>query len=587
MLNITDIKSPADIKGLQIDELKIIARDMRAALVERLSRRGGHVGPNLGFVEATLALHYVFNSPKDKIVFDVSHQCYAHKMLTGRMEAFTDPAHYGDVSGYTNPGESAHDFFTVGHTSTAVSLACGLARARDLSGRRENIIAVIGDGSLSGGEAFEGLDDAATLNSNFIIVVNDNDMSIAENHGGLYDNLKLLRTTCGEAPVNFFKALGFDYRFVGNGNDPAALIAAFTHVKDCTHPTVVHVVTDKGHGYEPAEADKEKWHYSGPFDAATGTVYADQNPTETYQMLTARFLLDKMKVDPTVVAVTSATPMVMGFTPGLRKEAGSRFIDVGIAEEHAAALCGGMSKGGLNPFWGVFSTFVQRAYDQISQDICINSNPAVIAVFGGSLRGMNDVTHLCWFDIPLLSAIPNLIYLAPADKKEYIAMSDWALRQRRFPVALRVPAAPVMDIPEVVGQDNYDDLNTFSQVVSGHGIAIIAVGNMLSYALEANRILREKGYEPTVINPRFVSGLDEAMLSALSPDHTAVLTVEDGVLDGGFGQRVASFYGDTPMLVRSLGLPKQFADRYNAAELAARCRLTAQGIAEAAAEMFR
>lgn len=587
MIKLTEIKSPADIKGLSMEELKTLAADMRVALLERLSRHGGHVGPNLGFVEATLALHYVFNSPKDKIIFDVSHQCYPHKMLTGRMAGYIDPAHYDDISGYTNPGESPHDFFTVGHTSTSVSLACGLAKARDLEGRKENIIAVIGDGSLSGGEAFEGLDNAATLRSNFIVVVNDNDMSIAENHGGLYDNLKLLRTTCGEAPVNFFKALGFDYRFVGQGNDPAALIAAFEQVKDCTVPTVVHVVTDKGHGYAPAEADKEKWHYETPFDVATGTVFADRNASESYSSLTAQFLLGKMKVDPTVVAVNAATPAVMGFTPDLRKQAGDRFIDVGIAEEHAAALSSGLAKGGMNPFWGVYSTFVQRAYDQISQDICINSNSAVIAVFGGGVRSMNDVTHLCWFDIPLLSNIPNLVYLAPADRKEYLAMADWALRQRRFPVAIRVPSAAPVDIPEVAAQDNYDDLNTFSQVVTGHGVAIVAVGNMLTYALEANRILRGMGYEPTVINPRFVSGLDAAMLSSLSPDHDAVLTVEDGILDGGFGQKVSAFYGDTPMLVRNLGLPKEFMDRYDIAEVATRCRLTAQGIADAVVEMFK
>lgn len=585
-MNINDIHSPADIKGLTMDELKQLAADLRTALITRLSVTGGHVGPNLGMVEATIAMHYVFDSPKDKILFDVSHQCYTHKMLTGRIQAYLDPAHYHDVSGFTEPAESPHDFFTVGHTSTAVSLATGMAKARDLKGGKENIIAVIGDGSLSGGEAFEGLDAGAVLHSNFIVVVNDNQMAIAENHGGLYADLHLLRTTRGEAPVNFFRSLGYAYRFVGAGNDIPSLVKAFEEVKDTTVPTVVHIVTEKGEGYKPAMEDKEKWHFETPFEIPTGIVLADRNPREDYAGVTAKYLLEQIRTDPTVVVVNAATPSVMGFTKEVRQEAGDRFVDVGIAEQDAAGFSAGLAKGGMNPVWGVMATFMQRAYDQISQDISINSNPATIAVFGAGCQSLNDVTHLCWFDIAMLSNIPTLVYLAPADRREYLAMLGWAIKQRKYPVAVRVPVAPVMDLDYDL-DTNYDDLNTFQQVVSGSKVAIIAVGNMLAPALKAAETLKGEGIEPTVINARFVSGLDTEMLSALSPDHTAVLTVEDGIIDGGFGQKVASFYGDRPMLVRNLGLPKEFMDRYNRAELLDKCHLTADGIAGQAREMFK
>ena len=585
-MNLKDIKSPADIKGKSVPELANLAAQMRMALLEKLSRHGGHVGPNLGFVEATIALHYVFNSPVDKIIFDVSHQCYPHKMLTGRVQAYIDPAHYDDVTGFTEPRESPHDFFTVGHTSTAISMATGLAKARDFKGGKENIIAVIGDGSLSGGEAFEGLDNAALLNSTVIVVVNDNQMAIAENHGGLYADLRLLRNTKGQDPVNYFRSLGFAYRYVAEGNNLTALIKAFEEVKDIDHPVVVHICTEKGAGFKPAMRDKEKWHFESPFDTATGTVFADEHPHENYSTLTAKLLLKSMEDDPRVVAITSATPSVMGMTPELRRQAGDRFIDVGIAEEHAAALSSGLAKGGMRPFWGVFSTFVQRAYDQISQDIAINNNPAVIGVFGAGVRGMNDVTHLCWFDIPLLSNIPNIVMIAPATKSEYEAMYHWALKQTDHPVVIRIPNQ-MIEIPDYKPDTDYSDINSFKQVEGGHGLAIIAVGPMLEYALEAAKQLRAKGINPTVINPRFVSGLDEEMLSALSPDHKAVITVEDGILDGGFGQKVAAFYGDRPMMVKCLGLPKEFHDKFNAEEFAEKCKLSTAGIVETALTMFK
>lgn len=580
-----DIKSPADIKGLSIEELTDLAAQIRQALLTKLSKHGGHIGPNLGMVEATIALHYVFDTPKDQIVFDVSHQTYIHKMLTGRVDAFLDPAKYDDVTGFTNPAESEYDLFTIGHTSTAVSLATGLAKARDLKGGNQNVVAVIGDGSLSGGEAFEGLDNGSVLHSNFIVVVNDNNMSIAENHGGLYVDLRLLRNTRGQADNNYFRSLGYAYRFVADGNDIASLIKAFEDVKGSPNPVVVHIVTDKGHGYAPAEKNKEAYHFGGPFNIETGEPLGEDDGI-SYNELTYQFLKDKMAKNPDVVAVTAGTPTIMGFTPDRRKEAGRRFIDVGIAEEQAAAMSSGMAKNGLRPVWGVYSSFVQRAYDQISQDISINNTPAVIAVFMGTVSGMNDVTHLGWFDQSLLSNIPNLVMLAPSHKAEYLAMMNWAIDQTDHPVIVRVPDPDVVEL-DIPVDDDYSDLNSYQLVRSGHDIAIVAAGNMLPDALKAADILAKDGIKPTVINPRFLSGIDEEMLSSLSEDHRAVLTVEDAILDGGMGQKIASFFADRPMLVKNLGLPKVFLDRYDADKVKAEAYLNADGIVEQARMMFK
>lgn len=584
-MQLKDVKTPADIRSLSLEELNDLAAQMRMALLDKLSAHGGHIGPNLGMIEATIALHYVFDTPKDQIVFDVSHQSYAHKMLTGRAQAFLDPSHYDDVTGYTNPEESEYDIFTIGHTSTSVSLATGLAKARDIKGGDWNVVAVIGDGSLSGGEAFEGLDNGAVLHSNFIVVVNDNDMSIAENHGGLYADLHLLRTSKGKAEPNYFRSLGYAYRFVAKGNDIESLINAFNDVKGYNNPVVVHIVTEKGHGYEPAVKNKERFHWGGPFNLETGKPAREDDEPDyadfTYDLIKAR--MDK---DPNIVALSAGTPSMGGFTPDRRREAGKRFIDVGIAEEQAAAMSSGLAKNGVRPFWAVHSSFVQRAYDQISQDIAINNSPAVIAVFGGSVYGIPDVTHLGWFDEALLANIPNVVYLAPADKDEYAAMVNWALDQTAHPVIIRVPVAPLMSLGLEVDTD-YSALNTYSLVRSGHDIAIVAAGNMLAPALKAADMLEAEGYRPTVINPRFLSGIDAEMLSSLSEDHRAVLTVEDAIVDGGMGQKIASFFGDRPMLVRNLGLPKVFVDDYNAKEVAQKHHLTPEGIASQAKEMFK
>ena len=574
---IEKIKSPADLKGLSVSEMEQLAAEIRELLIAKLSRHGGHCGPNLGMVEATIAMHYVFDSPRDKMVFDVSHQSYAHKMLTGRAEAFLSEEHYDDVSGYTEPSESEHDHFIIGHTSTAVSLAGGLAKGRDLRGESGNVIAVVGDGSLSGGEALEGLDWAAELGTNFIIVVNDNQMSIAENHGGLYANLAELRQSNGASECNLFRAMGLDYVYVDRGNDIAALIDVFAKVKDINHPIVVHINTLKGKGYAPAVADKERWHWTMPFDAATGQTLAQE--VETYNELTAKHLLQRMKKDPSICAITAGTPGTWGWTPERRAEAGRQYVDVGIAEEHAVALASGIAKAGGKPVFGVASSFIQRAYDQVSQDLCINDNPATLLVVWGSLMSLNDVTHLCHFDIPLLCNIPNLVYLAPTNREEYLSMLDWSLEYREHPVAIRVPVVPVAPAEYPVDKD-YSALNRYQVVKRGREVAVLALGNFFQMGASVVRLLEAQGIDATLINPRYISGVDADLLHELATDHRVVVTLEDGVLDGGFGEKIARFYGPTAVKTLCYGARKQFVDRYSRSEFLAANRLVDTMIAD-------
>ena len=584
-MELSKIKSPADIRTMSIDELKELCDQLRKAFLIKISNHGGHVGPNLGLVEATVALHYVFNTPQDKIVYDVSHQTYIHKMLTGRMGAFLDPAKYDEVTGYTNPNESEYDLFTIGHTSTAVSLAGGIAKGRDLLGEKYNVVALVGDGSLSGGEAFEGLDEGATLNSNFIVVVNDNNMSIAENHGGLYDNLAKLRATDGRAEDNYFRTLGYDYSYVGDGNDVEALVEAFRKVKDTNHPVVVHIHTDKGHGYKPAEEHKEAFHYSGPFDLETGKPKSEDN-SESYDDIFAQEMLAEMKADPKVCVLTAGTPGVLAFGPERRKEAGRQFIDVGIAEQEAAAMASGIAKAGGRPCFGVVSSFIQRAYDQLSQDISINKTPVVLNIFYGTVLGMTDVTHLGWFDIALISNIPGWVFLAPTNVEEYLSMQRWAMAQTEYPVAIRIPGGEVRHAEGSV-QTDWSDLNKFSIERKGSEVAIIGAGTFLPLALQTADLLEKNGIKATVINPRYLSGLDSEMLEKLNNDHRLVITVEDGVLDGGFGEKVAHYYGTSDMKVANYGLTKKFADRYNYQQILTDNRLTAPQIAEDVLKLFK
>ena len=564
-----NINKPADIKDLNNEQLNTLATEIRDAILNRDSIIGGHVGPNLGIVETAIALHYVFKSPTDKIVWDVSHQCYPHKLLTGRKEGFITNEGMKKISGYTNQDESEHDFFKVGHTSTSVSLACGLAKARDLKGEKHNVIAVIGDGSLSGGEALEGFNNAAVLDSNIIIIINDNEMSIAENQGGLYTNLRLLRETNGLAELNMFKALGFEYYYVADGNSTQDLIKALSSVKDTDKPTVLHIHTLKGKGYKFAEKDKEKWHWNIPFNIEDGSPKWNMSG-ENINDLTYNYILEKIKTDDTIVAVNAGTPGVFGLNAERRQILGKHFVDVGIAEEHAVAFASGLAKGGAKPIYLVMSSFIQRTYDQLSQDMALNNNPAVILVAWGGISGA-DMTHLCSFDISMTSNIPNLVYLAPTTVEEYMAMLDWAVEQNEHPVIIRQPKE-MIHISLPVDTD-YSKLNTYKIEEQGAKVAIIAEGSFFKLGKDVAKELNKHNIKPTLINPRYLTGIDKECLENLKTDHQIVITLEDGELDGGFGEKIARFYGSSEMKVLNYGSFKEFTDRANLDELYTRYRL--------------
>ena len=572
------INEPNDLKSLSIEELKTLASEIREILLKKLSIHGGHFGPNFGTVEAIIALHYVFNSPIDKIVFDVSHQSYTHKILTGRKDAFIYEDKYDDVTGYTDPSESIHDFFKIGHTSTSISLASGLAISRDLKNESYNVIAFIGDGSLSGGEALEGLDFVGEQKSNFIIVVNDNDMSIVENHGGLYKNLKVLRETNGQSECNLFKAMGLDYIYVDDGNDIDKLITAFNSVKDIDHPIVVHINTEKGKGYKIAEENKENWHYTMPFDIETGKLKIKFG--KDYADLTGEFLLQKMKMDKDVAVIVAGVPTCIGFTKERREKALNQFFDVGIAEETGVAIASGIASLGGKPVFATHSSFIQRTFDQLSQDLCINNNPATILVSTASIYGMNDITHLGFYDIPLISNIPNMVYLAPTSKDEYFAMLNYSIEQNNHPIAIRIPCNGIIEDKRQVDTD-YSNLNKYKIEKNGEEIAIIALGDF--YQLGENlhkEILAKLNIESTLINPRYITGLDNILLDDLMKNHYLVITLEDGILSGGFGEKIARYYGDTKMLVKNYGIKKSFYDRYSVEKLLKENRLTVEQIIE-------
>ncbi len=571
------VNMPKDLKKLSIAEMKELASEMRKLIINKVNAIGGHLAPNLGIVETTIALHYVFNSPVDKFVFDVSHQCYPHKILTGRKDGFINPDNYLKYTGYTAPSESEHDLFTVGHTSTSVSLATGVAKARDLKGEKCNVIAVIGDGSLTGGEALEGLNNAACLNSNMIIVVNDNDMSIAENYGGIYDNLKLLRESEGRAELNIFKAIGFDYVFVKDGNDVEQLIECFEKVKDTNHPVVVHICTLKGCGLKVAEENKEFFHWILP-----GTLDEKQEEnefSESYESITCDYILEKAKQDSTVIAVNAATPGVFGFGKDFREKLDKQYTDVGIAEEHATAYVSALAKQGSKPIFAIMSSFIQRTYDQLSQDLCLNNSPATILVYWGGISGA-DCTHLCVFDIPMISNIPNLVYLAPTTKEEHLAMLDWSVEQTKYPVAIRVPSKQLVSTG-VADKTDYSILNKYQLVEKGEKVAILGLGSFFELAKEVkSELIYKLGINATLINPKFITGMDEELLESLKQDHKVVITLEDGVIDGGFGEKIARFYGASDIKVLNYGAKKEFTDRIPLEELYERYHLTKELITE-------
>lgn len=576
MMILDRVNYPEDLKKLSVPEMETLAAEMRELIIKKVNAIGGHFGPNLGIVEAEIAMHYVFNAPKDKFIFDVSHQCYPHKMLTGRKEGFTNPDKYYKYTGYTAPEENEYDLFKVGHTSTSVSLACGVAKARDLKGGKYNVIALIGDGSLSGGEALEGLDNGATLGTNFIVIVNDNDQSIAENHGGLYDNLKLLRETEGKAECNLFKSMGYDYHFVRDGNDISTLIEAFNKVKDINHPIVVHICTQKGKGFKAAEENREFFHWILP---GTLDKKGDYESQESFNSITNDFILKKANEDKTVIAINAATPGVFGWDKAFREKLGKQYTDVGIAEEHACAYASALAKSGAKPIWAVMSSFVQRTYDQLSQDLALNSAPITMLVYWGGISSA-DATHLCTFDIPLIKNIPNMVYLSPTNKEEHLAMLNWALEQTKYPVAIRVPNLELTSCGEEDRTD-YSILNKYKVNQTGEKVAILGLGNFYPLAEEiAGMVNNQLGFKPTVINPRFITGVDKALMDSLKADHKLVITLEDGLLDGGFGEMIARYFGNSGVKVLNYGSFKEFTDRESMDKLYKKYRLNPEMIVE-------
>ncbi len=572
------INQSGDVKKLSIKELENLADEMRRLIIKKVNATGGHLGPNLGIVEATIAMHYVFNPPADKFIFDVSHQCYPHKMLTGRKESFTNPKEYLKYSGYTAPEESEHDLFKTGHTSTSVSLALGVAKARDLKHETYNVIALIGDGSLTGGEALEGLNNASVSGSNIIIIVNDNNMSIAENHGGIYSNLKKLRETNGKAECNFFKSMGFDYYYADNGNSIPDLIETFSRVKNINHPVIVHINTLKGRGLKQAEENKEMFHWIMP-GALDGHNIQNTDFTEDYTSITKDFILKKSKEDKTVVTVNAGTPGVFGFTKEFRDKLGMQYIDVGIAEEHAVAFTSAIAQNKARPIFAVMSSFVQRTYDQLSQDLCLNNSPVTILVYWGGISGA-DATHLCIFDIALMCNIPNLVYLAPVSKEEHLAMLDWALNQNEHPAAIRVPSCG-LTVAGAEDKTDYSILNKYHIAEQGRDVAIIGLGSFYSLALEVRKELMQNfNINATIINPKFITGIDKQLLEDLKKDHKLVITLEDGIVSGGFGEKISRFYGNSNMKVLNFGAKKEFTDRIPVNELYKRYHLTKELISQ-------
>lgn len=589
---LTQTTTPEDVKALNRAELPQLCSEIRHAILESSAAVGGHVAPNLGVVELTVALHRVFNSPTDKIVFDVSHQTYTHKALTGRAYTYIDPERYGEASGFANPDESEHDLFAMGHTSTSISLGCGLAHARDLAGDTYNVITVIGDGSLSGGLAFEGFNNAAELDSNLVIIVNDNDQSIAENHGGLYRNLAELRASNGTCERNVFRAMGLDYRYLDAGNDVLALADALQELRNIDRPIVLHVSTAKGKGFEPAQSDPERWHHVGPFDMATGRKLCPGHPSEpaprTYADITGEALSAAIERDPQVVGITAATPYIMGFTPELRAAAGKQFVDVGIAEEHAVTFATALARSGAKPVFGVYGTFLQRAYDELWHDLCLNDMPATILVFGASIFGTTSETHLSFFDISMLGGLPNMRYLAPACMEEYLSMLSWSLDHREHPAAIRVPGIGLVSRPDLAPAEDTDySVARYNVVRQGRDVAVLALGDFFELGERvANRLAAEYGIEATLVNPRFATELDREFLDSLAVEHRVVVTLEDGILDGGWGERVACYLACTPLRARTFGIAKGFPDRYDPNELLAQNGMTVENMAAEAVRLL-
>lgn len=564
------IFGPNDLKKLSIPEMEELAKEIRTLILEKDAAEGGHLGPDLGIVEATIAYHYVFDAPKDKIVWDVSHQTYPHKMLTGRALAWIDPDHYEDVTPYTNPDESPYDYYAVGHTSTSIALATGMAKARDLMGRHENIMALIGDGSMTGGLAYEGLNNAVIEKHNIVVVVNDNQMSIDENVGGLVTALKKLRDSNGETKENPFTAMGFDYRYVADGNDVKSMIDAFKAVKDVDHPILLHINTLKGKGYEPAIDNEEAHHWVMPFDLKTDktTVPAPEGPTAN------SVAMDVMKKHiengEKIMAIDAAIPGVFGLDE-IKNKYPENYHDVGIAEQESVAFAAGMAKEGAVPVLFENSTFLQRAFDQLSHDVAANDLPVVMMVAGGGMSGTSK-THLGIFDQVMISNLPNWIYLAPTTLAEEKDMMEWAIKQRKHPVAIKMPTKRVpagKDVSRDYSEIKYD-------IKPGNDVAVLALGDM--YEMLGKEVAEKLG--ASLVNPISANILNTASLDKLADENKVIVTLEDNILDGGFGEKVASYLGDKDVKVLNYGQKRVYTDQVPLKDILKDNRMTVDQIVE-------
>lgn len=567
---LNQISSPADLKKLDIKQMQKLAEEIRTLILEKDAAEGGHLGPDLGIVEATIAYHYVFDAPKDKIVWDVSHQTYPHKMLTGRALAWLDPAHYQDVTPYTNPDESPYDYYAVGHTSTSIALATGMAKARDLMGNHENIMALIGDGSMTGGLAYEGLNNAAIEPHNLVVVVNDNQMSIDDNVGGLVTALKKLRDSNGKTKENPFTAMGFDYRYVADGNDIESMIKAFEAVKDVDHLILLHINTLKGKGYQPAIDNEEAHHWVMPFDLKTDKTTVPMPEGPTANSVAMDVMKEYIEDGDKIMAINAAIPGVFGLDE-IKEKYPENYHDVGIAEQESVAFAAGMAKEGAIPVLFENSTFLQRAFDQLSHDVAANDLPVVMMVAGGGMSGTSK-THLGIFDQVMVSNLPNWIYLAPTTLAEEKAMMEWAIKQRKHPVAIKMPTKRV---PE--GQEFSHDYSEIKyDTKPGKDVAILALGDM--YSMLGEKVADKLG--ASLVNPVSANILDKDTLDKLANENKVIITLEDNLLDGGFGEKVASYLGDKDVKILNYGQKRVYTDQVPLKQILKDNRMTVDQIVE-------
>lgn len=623
---LSSIHTPADVHALSAQQLRDLCLEIRATLLDYGKQHGGHIGSNLGVVELTVALHRVFDSPRDRFIFDVSHQSYVHKMLTGRAEAYLDQSRFDEVTGFTNPLESEHDSFVLGHTGTSISLACGLAKTRDMqrgaAGESTigNVIAIIGDGSLSSAIAFEGLNNAAEQGGNLIIIVNDNEMSIAEDFGGMYGQLAKLRTSNGMAELNLFKAFGLDYRYVEQGNDVDALVEVLNEVKDIDHPIVVHIHTTKGLGFnDETEADNgsdgcnqtnpqphagqcEANHWQDP-EASLGKPL---DARKYYGEMAMASLERRFDNEPGLVVISPATPGSNGITRDFRERAGAHYVDTGITEEHAAAFAAGIARAGGRPVLATSATFFQRTFDQLQQELALNHVPATLLIFGAGISGA-DNTHSGTFDMTMFANVPDVTCLAPASGEQMLDMLAWATGPSEHGVvAIRMPGEQILAL-ERAADMAFDPLQRAEEhdpavniagacpfaryqiVQPGRDVAILGLGNTMSLAAEITSALAENDEEHAAITATLVDALqystmDAELLAMLADGHRLVVTLEDGQLEGGWGEKVTAFYANSSntkashVRVLNFGAAKEFTDRVPLGELNERYGLTSETI---------